>query len=69
MPIKQQSRAQKHELFYLATFIDKSSEELNDFLELEISVSVKVVQVCIGHLMTEHIVNLDTHTFCIVKSN
>ena len=24
--------------------------KLNDFLELEISISVKVVQVCIGHL-------------------
>ena len=32
--------------------------KLNDFLELEISVSVKVVQVCIDHLMTEHIVIL-----------
>ena len=32
--------------------------KLNDFLELEISVSVKVVQVCIGHLMAEHIVIL-----------
>ena len=42
--------------------------KLNDFLELEISVSVKVVQVCIGHLMTEHsdpIIRERNHTFSV----
>ena len=31
---------------------------LNDFLELKVGISVKVVQICIDHLMTEHIVIL-----------
>ena len=32
--------------------------QLNDFLELKVCISVKVVQVCADYLMTEHIVIL-----------
>ena len=35
-----------------------SLSQLNDFLELKVRISVKLVQICADNLMTEHIVIL-----------
>ena len=60
LPMCKYSMGDAHILLLVSLFSIHTHplSQLNDFLELKVCVSVKVVQICADNLMTEHIVVL-----------